>query len=97
MNSKQVVKKLFTLSQRSFAFSLYNYSNKSNPRVFMTLSKNGQVLGDLVFELYQDHCPHTTDNFLSLCSGNGHDSKTIQGTVFTNGFPGIAMHGKKVG
>jgi hypothetical protein len=31
--------------------SLYNYRDPKNPQVFMELSKNGQPLGKLVFEV----------------------------------------------
>ncbi len=57
MNSTQqkVLKQLLAVPKRQF--SLYNYSDRSNPRVFLTLSKNGQTLGDLVFELYNKHAP----------------------------------------
>ena len=37
--------------KRSFG-ALYNYSCKSNPRVYFTLSRDGAKLGDLVFEVY---------------------------------------------
>lgn len=46
------LKQMYSLALREF--SLYNYSDKTNPRVFFTLSKNGQTLGDLVFELYRN-------------------------------------------
>ncbi len=77
-------------------FSLYNYSSKSNPRVFMSLSKNGQKMGDLVFEVYANHAPKTADNFLALVSGSNALGKSYKGTSFTGGFPGIVMTGGRV-
>lgn len=55
MNSNKGLKQLMSVAKRSF--SLYNYTDKSNPHVFFTVSKNGHVLGDLVFELYRNHTP----------------------------------------
>ena len=70
MNSNKSIKQLFTLYQRQFSTSFYNYSDKTNPRVFFTLSKNGQPLGDLVFELYKNHVPQAAENVLSFATGS---------------------------
>ena len=63
MNSKQL------LSRRGFA-SLYNYSSPSNPRVFLTVAKGDNKIGELVFELYSDKQPATTESFRTLCAGS---------------------------
>lgn len=84
------------LNRRYFAFNLYNYTSKENPRVFMTLSKNGSKLGDLVFELYQNHCPETTSNFIAFCNGNNYFKKSYKGTTLDQGMPGIVMQGGKI-
>ena len=38
------------LGLRSFA-SVYNYRDATNPQVFMTVSRDGQPLGKMVFEV----------------------------------------------
>ena len=53
--SKKILNQLYLQGFRPY--SLYNYTDKQNPKVFFTLSKNGQTLGDLVFELYSNHAP----------------------------------------
>jgi hypothetical protein len=37
--------------QRRFFSVLHNYRSKDNPKVFLDVSKNGQKLGRLVFEV----------------------------------------------
>ena len=69
------------LSKRSFG-TLFNYSNACNPKVFFTISRNGQSLGDIVFELYADKCPKTAENFRALCSGENDDNLSYKGSHF---------------
>ena len=88
MNSS---KQFFALNHRFFSTALYRYGARGNPRVFLTLSKNGNNLGDLVFELYSNHCPRTTDNFLQFATGNNSHGKSFAGSAFTSGFPGIVV------
>ena len=52
MNSSKGLQKLFMMNQKLFSTSMYKYAASGNPQVYMTVSKNGQNLGDLVFELY---------------------------------------------
>ena len=82
------------LQKRAFSAALYNYSSKSNPRVYFSLSRDGAKLGDLVFEVYQNHAPRTSENFLSFV--NGCSVGSYKGTTFTQGFPGIVMQGGRV-
>jgi hypothetical protein len=49
-------------SRRRFATALYNYTHPKNPKVFMEIGKNDASIGKLVFELYANHCPKTTEN-----------------------------------
>ena len=51
------------------------------------------MVGDLVFELYSNHCPRTSDNFISLCTGNNPHGRSLAGTTFDGGFPGIHVSG----
>ncbi|KAJ3754635.1 cyclophilin-like domain-containing protein [Lentinula raphanica] len=39
------------------------------PRVFMDFSVGGEHIGRVIFELYNDSAPKTTENFRALCTG----------------------------
>ena len=45
------------------------YSSQENPKVFFEISKDGKNLGKMVFELFENHNPKTSKNFLYLCKG----------------------------
>ena len=77
-------------------FSLYNYRDAANPRVFFTLSKNGQPLGDLVFELYRNHTPSHAENVLSFATGDNKWKASYAGTQLNKGFPGIVLQGGSI-
>jgi cyclophilin family peptidyl-prolyl cis-trans isomerase len=77
-----------------FSAALYNYSSKANPRIFMTLSMDGNKMGDLVIEVYQNHSPRSAENFLNFV--NGCSVGSYKGTTFTGGFPGIVLTGGRV-
>ena len=81
-------------AKRSFS-ALYNYSCKSNPRVYFSLSRDGAKLGDLVFEVYANHAPRTADNFLAFVKGTAA-SGSYRGAALTGGFPGIVLTGGRV-
>lgn len=78
---------LFNVSRRTFA--------TGNPQVYLSISKAGQKVGNLVFELYADKQPNTTQNFLNLCT-NTHGDK-LAGTHFHQGFPAFGISGGKFG
>ena len=44
-------------------------TNVGNPQVFMDIDIGGASAGRMVFELYQDACPKTAENFRALCTG----------------------------
>ena len=95
MNSNyKVMKQLLSVGKRQFSF--FNYSDKHNPRVFLTLSKNGQTLGDLVFELYQNQAPHNVENIINLATGNNKLHASYKGTVLNKGLPGFALQGGRI-
>ena len=91
MNSTQqkVFKQLLFTGKKQF--SLYTYSDKANPRVFLTLSKNGETLGDLVFELYKNHAPLNVDNFVSFATGANPWHSTYKGQLLDRGLPGSVI------
>ncbi|CDW72967.1 peptidylprolyl isomerase a [Stylonychia lemnae] len=77
-------------------FSLYNYRDTANPRVFFTVSKNGQPLGDLVFELYRNHTPQHAENVLSFATGDNKWKASYSGSLLNKGFPGIVLQGGRI-
>ena len=86
--------KLFNFGKRGFS-SLYNYSNKSNPRVYMTVAQGDKKIGDLVFELYAEQQPATTESFTALCAGA--EGNSYAGTSFHHGQSGFGISGGKMG
>ena len=90
MNAKQ----LFNFSKRGFS-SLYNYSSPSNPRVFLTVAKGDQTVGDLVFELYSERQPATTESFRTLC--DGAESGSYTGSAFHQGQSGFGISAGRMG
>jgi len=83
------------IQKRQFSAALYNYSCTSNPRVYFTLSRDGNKLGDLVFEVYQNHAPRTAENFIAFVKGTTAVG-SYKGTTFTGGYPGIVLQGGRV-
>jgi len=82
------------LAKRLFSASLYQYGCHTNPRVYFTLARDGNKLGDLVFEVYANHVPKSAENLISFVKGNNLGS--YKGTTFNKGFPGIVLQGGRV-
>ena len=89
-------KALQFLSKRAFSSSIYNYTASSNPKVYFTVSKNGRNLGDLVFELYQNHVPRTTEHILSYVTGSNTSGASYAGTKIEQGKPGFVLQGGNI-
>ena len=87
-------KSLMNAGKRGFA-SLYNYSSPANPRVYLTVAQGEKKIGDLVFELYADQQPQTTDSFRALCEGA--EGNSYAGTEFHAGQSGFGISGGRVG
>ena len=87
-------RQLFNLPRRGFA-SLYNYSNPANPRVYLTVARGEQKVGDLVFELYQEEAPATTESFRALCAGA--EGQSYAGSSFHQGMSGFGISGGRMG
>lgn len=47
-------------------------------RCYFDISLNSLSLGRIVFELYNDVCPRTCENFRALCTGEKGMGKTTQ-------------------
>merc|ERR1711865_789138 len=80
-------------SQSSIVFSrncsvLLLDSNMANPKVFFDMTIGGAPAGRIVFELYQDAVPKTTENFRALCTGE----KGTGGSGKPLHFKGSAFH-----
>nr|BAH72084.1 ACYPI008800 [Acyrthosiphon pisum] len=58
------------------------------PRCFMDVAVDNIILGRIVFELFDDFCPLTCENFRALCTGEKGLGKTtgkplhFQGVIF---------------
>lgn len=78
-----------TITKRAIA-SMYNYSNAANPRVFLSVANNGNKIGDMVFELYEDRQPAHADHFMTLCQGT-NDGRGFVGQSFNKGMAGLGI------
>ena len=78
-----------SLTRKTFS-SIYNYSSKANPRVWMSVANNGQKIGDMVFELYEDRQPAHADHFKTLVQGT-KDGKSYAGSHFHKGMAGLGI------
>ena len=81
MNSRMIFSRFFSSGS--------GYSDPSNPRVFMEISKDNQPIGRMVFELYANHVPKTAENFRSICAGDNKQGYTYEKSHFhriINGF-----------
>ena len=83
------------LSRRAFG-SFVNYRSAGNPRVFLTVARGEQKLGDLVFELYADRQPNTAESFRALCEGV-EGGRSFTGTGFHHGLSDFGISGGRLG
>ena len=75
--------------------SLFNYTDPTNPRVYLKVAKNNEEIGNLVFELYKNHCPKTVNNFLQIASGAA-ENLSYKNTVFEKITKGFCLQGGNV-
>merc|ERR1712023_25086 len=75
----------------------YNYTAASNPKVWMTLTKDGKDAGKLVFELYANHSPALSLNFAAFCNGSADGNKCFAGTSISKGIEGYGFHAGSFG
>ena len=61
----------------------------------MTVARGEQKLGDLVFELYADRQPNTSERFHSLLTGA--DTRSLIGTGFHCGLSDFGISGGRLG
>lgn len=70
----------------------------NNPRVFFDMTIGGAPAGRVIFELYADTVPKTTENFRCLCTGEkgmGTQGKPLhfKGSSFHRVIPGFMCQG----
>lgn len=51
-------------------------------RCYFDISINSLPIGRIVFELYNDVCPKTAENFRALCTGDKGIGKTTEKHLF---------------
>ena len=92
-------------------FSTVNYTDPKNPKVFISVSKDGKNIGKMTFELYKNLNPLTAANFLSICKGDNTNKLTYKNCPFHrvipsfmaqsgditngNGTGGVSIYGRK--
>jgi cyclophilin family peptidyl-prolyl cis-trans isomerase len=88
-------RKLYNFPRRVFgvAQNITDYTSKENPRVFFTIAKDGKNLGNMTFELYQNHNPKTAENFKQLCSGDNKQALTYKNNIFHRIITGFMAQG----
>ena len=91
--ASQQLRGMMQINKRMFGASLYNYTDNTNPRVWMNVSKNGVSAGKLEFELFQNHSPALSYNFAALCNNS---ARSLVGTSFVKGMPGFGVHTGKI-
>ena len=86
---------LFAYNRRCFS-SLLKYSSASNPRVYLDVSKGGNSVGRMVFELYKNHAPKTAKNFQALATGKNRKGLSYVGSPFHRVIQGFMAQGGDV-
>lgn len=59
------------------------------PRCFMDVAVDNILLGRIVFELFDDFCPLTCENFRALCTGEKGLGKTTEKNLH---YQGVIFH-----
>ena len=73
-------------------FSLYSYRAAGNPRVFFSVAKNGQNVGEMEFELFNNRSPQLVEHFTEYVTGTKASGASFQGSKLA-GYPGFAVTG----
>jgi len=84
---KQMFSKMFTESLYQDTVEKSDYSDASNPVVFMDIQIGDEPAKRLEFELFKNYVPKTAENFRALCTGEKGAAKCgkplhFKGTIF---------------
>ena len=58
------------------------FSRDDNPKVYMDISRDGDLLGRMEFELFAQICPKTCENFRQIITGQNEFGYTYKKNVF---------------
>ena len=56
------------------------YSDPNNPHIFIEATRDGEPIGRMTFELYENQVPRTVANFIALISGVNQQKLAYEGT-----------------
>ena len=59
----------------------------------MEVTRDGESIGKMVFELYYNECPLSVDNFMALCSGKNAESLYYKNSPFHRIVTGFMAQG----
>ena len=65
------------------------YSHPANPNVFLDIARDGEFIGRLTIELFENFVPKTVDNFRALITGQNELEHSFKNNIFhrsTGGF-----------
>ena len=69
-------------------------TQNKNPRCFLDIAVDGELIGRLIIEVRKDVVPITAENFCSLCSGI--DKTSYKGTTIDRIVPGFIAQVKGI-
>merc|ERR1712080_70121 len=68
-------------------------AGQSRPRVFFDITADGQPMGRIEFELYNDITPRTAENFRSIATGDNPAGYSYKGSKFHRVIPDFMLQG----
>lgn len=75
------------------AVPLKKAMKKENPRVYFVMERDGEVIGRIVIQLFQEIVPKTTENFLRLCVNPKEHTLSYVGSKIHRIVPGFVCQG----
>merc|ERR1712038_2208932 len=68
-------------------------AGQSRPRVFFDITADGQPMGRIEFELYNDITPRTAENFRQIATGDNPFGYSYKGSKFHRVIPNFMLQG----
>ena len=59
----------------------------------MKITRDGEPIGTLVFDLYEEDCPRTVKNFMSICEADNEKKLSYKGSPFHRIVTGFMVQG----